>query len=170
MLSGGAGVSYRTPTYVHRVCTQLKLNTPIAPPGQRCLVDRLFLYHYNKSLLALSFRPLASFLYSVFKMMSRAQRKSTHLLFILCAACAYIRGTSAVKKGPGKLPPGNFHRLDDNLLEILLNFVLRFSCASCFAAVSKRWHTALKSPNSWRDRSEERRVGKECRTRWSPYH
>ena len=24
--------------------------------------------------------------------------------------------------------------------------------------------------NEWRDRSEERRVGKECRSRWSPYH
>ena len=23
---------------------------------------------------------------------------------------------------------------------------------------------------SWYDRSEERRVGKECRSRWSPYH
>ena len=23
---------------------------------------------------------------------------------------------------------------------------------------------------SYRDRSEERRVGKECRSRWSPYH
>ena len=23
---------------------------------------------------------------------------------------------------------------------------------------------------AWRDRSEERRVGKECRSRWSPYH
>src|SRR3712207_9361640 len=22
----------------------------------------------------------------------------------------------------------------------------------------------------WKDRSEERRVGKECRSRWSPYH
>ena len=26
------------------------------------------------------------------------------------------------------------------------------------------------SKNSWRWRSEERRVGKECRSRWSPYH
>ena len=25
-------------------------------------------------------------------------------------------------------------------------------------------------PSSERDRSEERRVGKECRSRWSPYH
>ena len=24
--------------------------------------------------------------------------------------------------------------------------------------------------NSWTSRSEERRVGKECRSRWSPYH
>ena len=23
---------------------------------------------------------------------------------------------------------------------------------------------------NWRSRSEERRVGKECRSRWSPYH
>ena len=25
-------------------------------------------------------------------------------------------------------------------------------------------------PNSKKERSEERRVGKECRSRWSPYH
>ena len=24
--------------------------------------------------------------------------------------------------------------------------------------------------NMWAERSEERRVGKECRSRWSPYH
>src|SRR2546425_12771540 len=31
----------------------------------------------------------------------------------------------------------------------------------------------LLGPDDWgrvRDRSEERRVGKECRSRWSPYH
>ena len=27
-----------------------------------------------------------------------------------------------------------------------------------------------KDWNNWRWRSEERRVGKECRSRWSPYH
>src|SRR2546422_6184467 len=26
------------------------------------------------------------------------------------------------------------------------------------------------SYNAWKKRSEERRVGKECRSRWSPYH
>src|SRR5256885_8455468 len=28
----------------------------------------------------------------------------------------------------------------------------------------------LRAPDPPRDRSEERRVGKECRSRWSPYH
>ena len=32
-------------------------------------------------------------------------------------------------------------------------------------ALSK-YHT----PGLWTNRSEERRVGKECRSRWSPYH
>ena len=37
-----------------------------------------------------------------------------------------------------------------------------------FAAVPvESWNDAL-SP--WEARSEERRVGKECRSRWSPYH
>ena len=30
--------------------------------------------------------------------------------------------------------------------------------------------TDLVYSNVWTDRSEERRVGKECRSRWSPYH
>ena len=28
----------------------------------------------------------------------------------------------------------------------------------------------VASASAWKDRSEERRVGKECRSRWSPYH
>src|SRR2546426_12520755 len=28
----------------------------------------------------------------------------------------------------------------------------------------------IETPMAWRSRSEERRVGKECRSRWSPYH
>ena len=33
-------------------------------------------------------------------------------------------------------------------------------------------HTLLAQSATWEDikRSEERRVGKECRSRWSPYH
>ena len=32
------------------------------------------------------------------------------------------------------------------------------------------WETEFKTINPKRSRSEERRVGKECRSRWSPYH
>ena len=28
----------------------------------------------------------------------------------------------------------------------------------------------IERPREWAERSEERRVGKECRSRWSPYH
>ena len=30
--------------------------------------------------------------------------------------------------------------------------------------------TAIEAYGVWAERSEERRVGKECRSRWSPYH
>ena len=39
------------------------------------------------------------------------------------------------------------------------------------AAIVKGPRTAMKSgPRTAMKRSEERRVGKECRSRWSPYH
>src|SRR5258708_37587579 len=31
-------------------------------------------------------------------------------------------------------------------------------------------HSTYLPPNRYQKRSEERRVGKECRSRWSPYH
>src|SRR5438309_10598593 len=51
------------------------------------------------------------------------------------------------------------------LLNLLLRLVafLLFLNPQCLASIS-RWITASSS------RSEERRVGKECRSRWSPYH
>src|SRR3989441_12072383 len=38
------------------------------------------------------------------------------------------------------------------------------------AAVQKIRALELRKPPSVSERSEERRVGKECRSRWSPYH
>ena len=35
---------------------------------------------------------------------------------------------------------------------------------------SAKTHTSRGRGRSKRERSEERRVGKECRSRWSPYH
>ena len=46
--------------------------------------------------------------------------------------------------------------------------------ASDKAALMQRVARALEFPQwfggNWDARSEERRVGKECRSRWSPYH
>ena len=36
--------------------------------------------------------------------------------------------------------------------------------------VNQLLSTALRHGGDFADRSEERRVGKECRSRWSPYH
>src|SRR2546422_7488349 len=35
---------------------------------------------------------------------------------------------------------------------------------------SRRYHHSAGARKNQRTRSEERRVGKECRSRWSPYH
>src|SRR5439155_11079150 len=43
----------------------------------------------------------------------------------------------------------------------------RRSCTWGASSVIKEW----RSPSGpWHSRSEERRVGKECRSRWAPYH
>src|SRR2546429_6155611 len=41
-----------------------------------------------------------------------------------------------------------------------------------FDPTTKRFRNCLSYERQWqeRERSEERRVGKECRSRWSPYH
>ena len=66
--------------------------------------------------------------------------------------------------------------------EILLKLVLEellIDIPVCFTAkkrernykISNRVKDIIKDINSMiDDRSEERRVGKECRSRWSPYH
>src|SRR2546429_5782667 len=41
-------------------------------------------------------------------------------------------------------------------------------CASFFRTT--RYSSRVRTPREEADRSEERRVGKECRSRWSPYH
>ena len=50
-----------------------------------------------------------------------------------------------------------------------LSAVLRAARAFC-AAVSAAARFAWAASAAFRARSEERRVGKECRSRWSPYH
>src|SRR2546426_10836805 len=42
--------------------------------------------------------------------------------------------------------------------------------AGCLLCESQRRESLAQSKHQNEDRSEERRVGKECRSRWSPYH
>src|SRR3712207_4867469 len=50
-------------------------------------------------------------------------------------------------------------------------FALRFPWVQLYTPVNEMYITALFSARyGWWNRSEERRVGKECRSRWSPYH
>src|SRR5256885_13612844 len=51
-----------------------------------------------------------------------------------------------------------------NMLELINNIAKQYSGLSVFAGVGER----TREGNDFR--SEERRVGKECRSRWSPYH
>jgi len=45
------------------------------------------------------------------------------------------------------------------------------TCATCMVYVDEAWIEKVgKRTDEEEDRSEERRVGKECRSRWSPYH
>ena len=46
---------------------------------------------------------------------------------------------------------------------------LPFCAVSAFAVACCLW-SALNACRGFKSRSEERRVGKECRSRWSPYH
>ena len=62
-----------------------------------------------------------------------------------------------------------------NLAELLRTGTVQFAVADC--GLKLRWIPTRQRFEFWKtvrpqiaDRSEERRVGKECRSRWSPYH
>src|SRR5260370_211712 len=60
---------------------------------------------------------------------------------------------------------GQFHpdeELNDAGIFVLMGFVFLLATASL--VLTWLYHALMES------RSEERRVGKECRSRWSPYH
>src|SRR6266496_5135534 len=46
----------------------------------------------------------------------------------------------------------------------------RATCTSSGGPGIRRATTSSTATRAWGTRSEERRVGKECRSRWSPYH
>src|SRR5256885_15564998 len=68
--------------------------------------------------------------------------------------------------------------LDPFLIQVLSNFTLelltiqaqRPRVAEGDARVAEGWLVFVEKVVHGPERSEERRVGKECRSRWSPYH
>ena len=58
----------------------------------------------------------------------------------------------------------------------IVTLVLALAGSSCSDYLDKEYDASLSekkvfnNQNLTRERSEERRVGKECRSRWSPYH
>ena len=53
---------------------------------------------------------------------------------------------------------------------ILKNIPAYQSASNELNQVSKQWQNEVEKLGKEAKRSEERRVGKECRSRWSPYH
>ena len=56
-----------------------------------------------------------------------------------------------------------------NALWVLLAVAL-IAIVVVFVSISKGWIGYMPPVEELENRSEERRVGKECRSRWSPYH
>ena len=77
-----------------------------------------------------------------------------HLLVLVFTVLAETVGVRTFKLGPGMLV----------LIPLLYSFVLGALCGLPALRVLKQ------SDIFELLRSEERRVGKECRSRWSPYH
>ena len=62
---------------------------------------------------------------------------------------------------------------DSEVIEVLFSFgTSRSDCKEASRAALARFGSlpAVLDAAPQRSRSEERRVGKECRSRWSPYH
>ena len=64
-----------------------------------------------------------------------------------------------------RLPSATYKSLKNTLHK---GAPLDIEVANVVASVMKRWAMELGATHY--TRSEERRVGKECRSRWSPYH
>src|SRR3989449_10524105 len=59
--------------------------------------------------------------------------------------------------------------LTDSIVDGITGFLFDEYAPAALAQAVQRAVDAYADRNAWR-RSEERRVGKECRSRWSPYH
>ncbi len=63
-------------------------------------------------------------------------------------------------------------RMKKHMITLLTVMLMTAGFAVSIQAAPKvpKSQTHYMKPTPWTKRSEERRVGKECRSRWSPYH
>ena len=91
------------------------------------------------------------------------KRNFLKILFFLLASCSILPNIAfAEDKIQGKYEViGSIEKLK-GVKQVEMTEFFNDSCGHCykFLGTSKKLHA----------RSEERRVGKECRSRWSPYH
>ena len=84
---------------------------------------------------------------------------------------SYVKSSVQVKKGKWELPAGGGYYSLKNEVDVTDQFPLQYDGNSFivrFDNISGEGY--LIKYDVKRSRSEERRVGKECRSRWSPYH
>ena len=93
------------------------------------------------------------------------EKKVSNTAQLLSLPLTSVRGTtyplSAVAKLSFDKSPSEIHRFDQQRVVIITADV---------SGVSQRTATSQVKTKMNNLRSEERRVGKECRSRWSPYH
>ena len=92
------------------------------------------------------------------------------LFFLVLLACGpsadslegrFITYSKQVKENPND-PEGHY--------ELGKVYIERGKYQTAFNQLSKATRLKEDYAEAYRERSEERRVGKECRSRWSPYH
>ena len=68
---------------------------------------------------------------------------------------------------------GSLSWIDADTVFVATDFGPESVSSSGYPLQVRRWRRGTPMPEAdlvYRSRSEERRVGKECRSRWSPYH
>src|SRR2546429_2327904 len=84
------------------------------------------------------------------------------------SASANRSRTRASQRGPTPLPQGVDPQFNDTRVAVGVSYEI-----DLWGRLRNATHAAradLLATEAARERSEERRVGKECRSRWSPYH
>src|SRR6266496_6273365 len=84
----------------------------------------------------------------------------------------------AVRALPGSIVPFFFFQAEDGIRDLYVTGVQTCALPICrphspgqrAAAAARAAHDGRPGALGAYPRSEERRVGKECRSRWSPYH